>query len=271
MKNEGQISVLGCGWLGLELSKILIKKGFKVKGSTTSKHKLELLENSGIRPYQIQLTATEVLGDLSGFLRDSALLIINIPPGLRRSPEKNHVQEIAQLLPSLQKHKVQRVIFVSSTSVFEDAYDFPEITNETIPNATAASARQLIAIETLLQSQTAFTCQIIRPGGLFGGDRHPGKFLAGRTQLKNGEAPVNLVHRKDLINCILKLVMKPQMLIPVNAVYPHHPSKSNYYSQYCQTHQLNLPKFDTSAASKGKRVYCKNTEEVLQIRFAYPP
>lgn len=41
-----KISVLGCGWLGLPLSKKLIESGFVVKGSTTSSEKLSQLEDA---------------------------------------------------------------------------------------------------------------------------------------------------------------------------------------------------------------------------------
>ena len=35
-----QVSILGCGWLGLPLAKSLIEKGFSVNGSTTSVEKI---------------------------------------------------------------------------------------------------------------------------------------------------------------------------------------------------------------------------------------
>jgi 3-hydroxyisobutyrate dehydrogenase-like beta-hydroxyacid dehydrogenase len=52
-----QISILGCGWLGLPLAKALLENGFAVKGSTTSQEKLSVLENSGIQPFLIALSA----------------------------------------------------------------------------------------------------------------------------------------------------------------------------------------------------------------------
>jgi len=48
-----QISILGYGWLGLPLAKVLLENGFSVKGSTTSVEKISVLENSGIQPYLI--------------------------------------------------------------------------------------------------------------------------------------------------------------------------------------------------------------------------
>jgi len=34
-----QISILGCGWLGLPLAKAILENEFSVKGSTTSREK----------------------------------------------------------------------------------------------------------------------------------------------------------------------------------------------------------------------------------------
>ncbi|WP_321539617.1 NAD(P)-binding domain-containing protein [Flavobacterium piscinae] len=46
-----QISILGCGWLGMPLAKHLLQKGYSIKGSTTTETKLELLQNEGITPF----------------------------------------------------------------------------------------------------------------------------------------------------------------------------------------------------------------------------
>ena len=89
MKEE--ISLIGCGWLGLPLACYLIDKGFNVKGSTTSKEKLDLLRTYNIEGFLIELNETEILGNYSEFLTGSETLIINIPPGLRKRPTKNHV------------------------------------------------------------------------------------------------------------------------------------------------------------------------------------
>ena len=71
-----QISILGCGWLGLPLAKALLENGFLVKGSTTSVEKLSVLENSGIHPFLIALESNSVSGDIETFLKGSKTLII---------------------------------------------------------------------------------------------------------------------------------------------------------------------------------------------------
>jgi len=80
-----QISILGCGWLGLPLAKALLENGFLVKGSTTSVGKLSVLKNLGIQAFQIELSETKIQGEVDSFLENSKILIIDVPPKLRGS------------------------------------------------------------------------------------------------------------------------------------------------------------------------------------------
>ena len=162
-----QISIIGCGWLGLPLAKCMVSEGFVVKGSTTSEEKLEFLKKAGILPYIISLNENEIVGNYSGFLDESEIIVINIPPGLRKKPGKNHVTEIQNLIEAIEKSNVTKVLYISSTSVFKNEVDFPVISNYTEPNNTTNSAKQLIEIEKKLINNSNFKTTILRFGGLF--------------------------------------------------------------------------------------------------------
>lgn len=264
-----QISIIGCGWLGLPLAKTLIYQGFMVKGSTTSKDKLTTLHNAGIKAYEIQLNENGITGDVTDFLNESETVVINIPPGLRKHPNKNHVAEIQQLIRAIERSTIKNVIYICATSVFEDETSFPIITSSTLPNATSVNGKQLIAIEDKLKENTNFNTSIIRFGGLFDEQRHPGTYLAGRNNLSNLEAPVNLIHKKDCIN-IISLILKNKVWNDVfNAAYPEHPTKKDYYTKYCQQHQLAVPIFDETKKSKGKIIESKKLEHLLRYTFKH--
>ena len=55
-----QISIIGCGWLGLSLANHFIEKGYFIKGSTTSKTKIEALEQLQIKPFLIQINESKI-------------------------------------------------------------------------------------------------------------------------------------------------------------------------------------------------------------------
>ena len=89
-----QISILGCGWLGLPLAKKLINNGNSVKGSTTSENKLSTLEEAGINPFLIHVESDAILGNTDTFLAESKILIIDIPPKLRsENPDSEKKEE----------------------------------------------------------------------------------------------------------------------------------------------------------------------------------
>mgnify|MGYP000880177604 CR=1 FL=1 len=265
-----QISILGCGWLGFPLAKSLLQNGFSVNGSTTTLEKMAILENAGINAFQIALSEEEINGDIDSFLSHSQILIIDIPPKLRGNSNENFVAKIQNLIPFIEKSSVEKVIFVSSTSVYSDAISMDLITEETIPNPDTESGKQLLEAEKLLQNNSNFTTTVIRFGGLIGEDRHPIKFLAGRENLENPEAPINLIHQLDCIGILEGILEKNCFGETFNAVAPFHPSRKVYYSKKAMELDLPLPKFDESKPSVGKIISSEKVMTVLGYEFQKP-
>lgn len=268
------IAILGCGWLGLPLAKSLLSKGYEVKGSTTSESKLEVLKNAGILPFQIQLEAQQIIGTIEDFLKETDVLIIDIPPGLRRetssSNEMTFVNKIEKLIPYIEKSGIQKVLFVSSTSVYGDDFPIVEITEETKPNPDTESGKQLFVSENLLQNNIYFKTTVIRFGGLLGDDRHPMTFLAGKTNVENPDAPVNLIQREDCIGIIEKILNQVEYDIwgeTFNAVAPQHPTRKTYYQKKAELFNLPLPTFAEHSESKGKMISSKKVETILGYSF----
>ena len=271
-----KISILGCGWLGLPLAKSLLSKGHEIKGSTTSESKLDVLKNAGISPFQIQLESHQIIGTIEDFLKETNVLVIDIPPGLRRetstSKEMTFVNKIKNLIPFIEKSDVQKVVFVSSTSVYGDGFPIVEITESTQPNPDTESGKQLVIAETLLQSNSHFKTTVIRFGGLLGDDRHPIKFLAGRTNVENPNAPVNMIEREDCIGIIEEILKQVQhdnweWNQTFNAVAPQHPTRKAYYHKKAELFNLPLPTFAENSESKGKIISSEKVETILGYSF----
>lgn len=263
-----QISILGCGWLGLPLAKSLIEKGFSVNGSTTSVEKIAVLEKAGISAFQINLFEDRIEGNLNLFLSNSDVLIIDIPPKLRGDSKENFVAKIQNIIPFIEISSVEKVIFVSSTSVYAD--DNSIITEETKPNPDTESGRQLLEAEHLLQSNSNFQTTIVRFGGLIGEDRHPIKFLAGRKNIENPEGPINLIHQVDCIGIIEAIYETNSWQETYNAVTPYHPIRKEYYTHRAIELNLPLPEFDESKISIGKTILSKKVIETLNYNYSFP-
>jgi nucleoside-diphosphate-sugar epimerase len=263
-----QISILGCGWLGLPLAKALLENGFSVKGSTTSNEKLSVLENLGIRPFLIALSEDKPTGNLIDFLENSKILIIDVPPKLRGNSKENFVSKIINVIPFIEKSTVENVIFISSTSVYGE--DNLIVTEETELNPDTESGKQLVQVEQLLQSNSNFKTTILRFGGLIGEDRHPIKILAGRKNIENPNAPINLIHQEDCIGIILGILELNSWDETFNAVTPFHPSRKEYYTQKAIDLNLELPEFNAENSSFGKTILSSKVENVLKYSFAKP-
>ena len=274
-----QISILGCGWLGLPLAKKLIEEGYSVNGSTTSENKLSTFRDLGINPFLVILSEVEgalenesISKTITDFLAKSETLIIDIPPKLRGSAASfptplgmTFVKKIENLIPFIEKSTVKKVLFVSSTSVYGDENGV--ITEETEPNPDTESGKQLLLAEVLLQNNQTFETTILRFGGLIGEDRQPVKFLAGKENLENADAPVNLIHQNDCIGVIQEIINQSKWNEVFNAVAPFHPIRSAYYTQKAIDLNLALPKFSSEKSNIKKTISSEKTERVLNYKF----
>ena len=273
---NNKISILGCGWLGLPLAKKLIENGFSIKGSTTSEEKLVVLEANKIQSHLIALYEDKIIGNITDFLNESEVLIIDIPPKLRGSQTENFVSKIKNLIVEIEKSAVKKVLFISSTSVYGDTFPIIELNEDSIPNPDSEGGKQLIEVEQLLQSNTNFKTTVIRFGGLIGEDRHPIKFIAGRENVENPEAPINFIHQEDCIGIIEKLINKGLRQAQsdnwdwnetFNAVAPNHPTRADYYYKKALEMNLKVPTFVKDSKSKGKIISSQKLQKILDYSF----
>ena len=260
-----QISILGCGWLGLPLAKSLVHNQFRVNGSTTSKNKIEVLKNCNIIPFLIELNEDAVAGNFEDFLANSDILIIDIPPKLRANSTENFVVKIKNTIPFIEKSGVTKLIFVSSTSVYPD--DNSIVNHLTIPKPDSESGKQLLEVEKLLQSNPNFKTTVLRFGGLIGNDRHPIKMLAGKTGIANPDAAVNLIHQKDCILILQKIIKTNSFGKTYNAVAPQHPTRKDYYTTKAIEYNVPSPEFDHVNPSIGKTILSDFLTTDLKFEF----
>jgi len=228
MRNETikKIAVLGCGWLGLPLAKILSEDGYIVKGSTTSVDKLGSLKHIGIIPFHIQLEPEQTIEHIQRFL-DVDLLIINIPPGRSTGVLDSYLDKMNYLKSEIIASNIKKVIFVSSTAVYAENNNAQSEESEAF--ATNSSAMRMLNAEQVFTELPNVETTIIRMAGLIDLNRHPGRFFAGKSNIANGLAPVNLIHLDDCIGVICKVINDGLWNDVINGAAPSHPSKMEFY------------------------------------------
>lgn len=233
MKNS--ISILGCGWLGLPLAIKLIANGWAVKGSTTSADKINTLSLNGIDPYLVHLT--DVLSIKDSNFWDSEMLLINVPPGLRRQSADDYLQQMRHLAGVVAASAVQKVIFISSTSVYPELNKVITDVNEVDENSA------LYQSEKLFTQNSNFETTVIRFGGLIGPGRDPSRWFAGKKNIPNGQAPVNLIHLDDCIGIIEAVLKRDIYGKTYHAASPQHPTKAEFYTAASRKAGLPEPEF----------------------------
>lgn len=260
---------MGCGWLGLPLAERLIRSGYRVNGSTTSEAKLDTLRQAGINPFQINLSdPTLDPSTLADFLKAN-VLVLNIPPKLRADGGESYLQQMQLLLQVLRDSPVSRVLFVSSTSVYLDlnrvvTEEDTIFTQEQDPNHV------LLRAEQLFQDQEDWVCTIVRFGGLVGGSRQPGRFMAGKQNLPNGDAPVNLIHLEDCINILERIIEQERWGEVYNACADEHPSRRDFYVAAAKALELEAPTFADMEETQFKRINSQKLKDDLAYVFSHP-
>jgi nucleoside-diphosphate-sugar epimerase len=262
MATQMNISILGCGWYGLALAKALIKAGHRVKGSTTSAQKLEVLAADGIEPYVVNFSGDTETYDTVFFNCD--VLFIAIPPKSRSGEGAAYIPKIQGMIRAIKQNDVKNVVFISSTGVYADLnYEVDENTN---PQPNTEAGKILLQAEELLNNETSFKTTIIRFAGLIGPGRDPGRFFAGKKEIPNGNAPVNLIHLDDCIGLSMFIIDKQAYGYLFNGCSPDHPTRSAFYTQAAINSGLEVPAF-IQELKEWKIVKSLNVEQVLQYRF----
>jgi nucleoside-diphosphate-sugar epimerase len=259
-------SVLGCGWLGLPLAKFLAENNVRVKGSTTREEKLAYLEEQGIEPYQIKLYPHQILGKIAEFA-EADVLILNFPPGrYKYDISVSFPATVARLLKAMEQNPPRHLLFVSSISVYGDSR--VPVTEESPTFPSRQSGIALVEVEEMLKNSN-IPMTILRMGGLVGYNRRPGRFLAGRKNLPQANAPVNLVHLDDCIHVIWQIIQQNRWNEVYNVCADNHPVKKEFYTFAASKMGLPLPEFSGDQTEGGKCVSNEKLKNSLNFSFHY--
>jgi len=245
------ISIVGCGWLGTPLAEYLIHLGYLIKGSTTSKNKLQKLEAVGIVPFLINIESLSVT--ISEFL-NSEIVIVTVP--------SKNIEGFKNLIAQLKIAKVKKVIFISATSVYANS-------NKILTEKSHIKPSPLAKIEQLFKSNTYFSTTIIRFGGLFGYNRNPGRFFSEGKIIGNPEGFVNRIHRDDCVGIIEQLIKKNIWNETLNACADTHPKRRVFYTKAAVAIGLRKPNFKENDTCGYKIISSQKLKKLLHFEFAY--
>ena len=245
-----RVSILGCGWLGTSLGVSLLDEGYSVKGSTTREEKLALLEAHQIVPFIVDIASFE---EFDHFL-EADILIISIT--------SKDVDAFENLILQIQDSSIQKVIFISSTSVY------PRI-NKVMTEEDTVLKTPLTAIENLFRENSFFETTILRFAGLFGDQRHPSNWFRDGRKIPQPKGFVNMIHKEDCIEIIHEIIDQNCWNETFNACSNHHPTRRDFYTVARLSANLELPEFEENQEYEWKIISSKKVQSVLDYTFIH--
>lgn len=264
-----KVAIVGLGWLGMPLALALSARGYQVMGTKTTSDGVEAARMSGVDSYLLRLTPELECDpdDLESLLSAEAL-VITLPASRTADGGENYLLAVQQLVNSGLAAGVPRIIFTSSISVYGNAAATLREASALRPETAAGYV--LVQLEQWLHQLPNTQVDILRLAGLVGPERHPGRFLAGKTALKGGEHGVNLVHRDDVVAAIQLLLQLPGGGHLYNLCAPQHPDKRSFYTEQAVRLGVTPPQFDRDATGAGRIVDGQRICRELGFEYLYP-
>lgn len=242
------LSILGAGWLGLELAQTL-KDRYSIKLAARNEEAKHRHKDLGFESYVLTENRYENLDALLS----CEYLFINYPP--------SKFNDFLQFLTKLSEHpsflSVEKIFFVSSTSLYPKASGLYNEKSE----ITSASNPVYFEAEKHLQKKVHV---IFRCAGLMGGGRIAAKYVSN-TLVTDGKSRVNHVHRIDVIRAVI-FATEHDLQGIFNLCAPMHPTKEELYIYQCEQCRFVPPSFRDNVASTQRIIDGRKLED---LGFAY--
>jgi len=227
--------------------------GNHVKASTTSESRVAELSSIKVEPFIVDIE--RLSSNLQTFLQAN-ILIINIP--------SKSIDGFVELLKEIENSEVKKLLFVSSTSVYENK-------NKTISESDGEESitSPLLTIENLFRNSSKIKTTIVRFGGLIGYSRNPGKFFSKGRIVHNPDSNVNLIHRDDCIEIISQIVEQEVWGEVFNCCADTHPTKRAFYTKAAKSIGFPVPKFEDSSSVSFKIISNQKVKQHLNYKFLH--
>ena len=108
---------------------------------------------------------------------------------------------------------------------------------------------------------------IIRPGGLFGEDRHPVFWLQGRSGLTTGDELLHLVHRDDVIESIKKIIEIQLWGEEFNLVNDLRVRKEDYYTEKAKSFGMPIPQYSSTHIENPTNISNAKSKKYLSVTY----
>jgi len=279
-----RVLIVGSGYVGLPLGAELARRGHDVSGLRRDSSAASELKARDLTPLFADITQPDQLANLPCEF-DWVVNCVASGGGGAGEYRRVYVSGMRNLLdwlaPSPQNAAPPRFVYTSSTSVY--GQNDGSMVDEKSPTEPAAeTARVLLEAEKVLLGaapQKNFPAMILRVAGIYGPDRGYWlkQFLSGEARLDgDGARLLNMIHRDDVIGCIIAALERGKPGEIYNAVDDEPVSQFDFFSWLAAALGKPMPGSapeNPEARKRGvtsKRVSNRKLKAELGYRFKYP-
>lgn len=263
--------VVGCGDLGTAVAEYFVQRGWTVYGVRRS-----LVEIAGVTMIAADVTHAESLHALSGIKADYVLIALTPGEFSDQRYRAIYVDGARNILQALDKTRIKRVFWVSSTSVYHQN-DGEWVDENTPAQPLAFSGARLLEAEQVIAASGIHHTSI-RFGGIYG----PGRERLLR-QLRDGRrSPAqpprysNRIHRDDVVGALQFLLESAARGVQLQSLYLGVDTEpalmsdiERWFSDYLSLDYAAMTA-DAPPARGGSRRCSSERLQALGYRFIYP-
>jgi len=280
-----RVLIIGIGYIGLPLGAELARRGHAVSGLRRNASGAPALHAAGIHPMIADITRAADLAKLPNDF-DWVVNCVASGGGSAEDYRKVYREGMRNLIEWLASDRRDvggpRLIYTSSTSVY--GQNDGSLVDEKSPVQPASeTARLLLETERVLldaASQKNFTAVVLRVAGIYGPERGYWfkQFVNGEARLDgNGSRFLNMIHRDDVVGCIIAALEHGAGGEIYNAVDNEPVSQVDFFSWLASSMKRPMPAAAAGSVEAtrkrgitNKRISNHKLKTQLGYSFKYP-
>ncbi len=276
-----RVLIVGCGYVGLPLGAELVRLGHEVFGLRRSTGGEEELTRAGIQPLVGDVTDSASLATLPAPF-DWVINCVSSTQGGAEEYRRVYLEGTRNLIQWLAPTPLKKFVYTSSTSVYGQT-DGSLIKESNPTEPQSETSKILVETEKLLVAAAAekkFPAVVLRVAGIYGPERGHLflQYLKNEARITGkGERIINMIHRVDLIGCVIAALKNGRAGEIYNAVDDEPVTQLHFFRWLAETLGKWMPPFATeeeNAARKrgltNKKVSNRKAKMELGWQLKYP-
>jgi len=275
-----RVLIVGCGYVGVPLGAELVRLGHEVFGLRRSAAAEAELKAAGIQPLSGDVTQLETLAKLP---REFDWVVNCVAAGGDAENYRQvYLQGTRNLIEWLAPNPPKKFIYTSSTSVYGQT-DGSAVKESSPTEPLVETAKVLLETEKVLLAAVTdrkVPAVILRVAGIYGPDRGHGfkQFLKNEARIEgDGSRVMNMIHRDDLIGCVIAALKSGRAGEIYNAVDDEPVTQATFFQWLAGTvgkyPPESVPENPDENRKRGvtnKRVSNRRLKMELGYQFKYP-